>query len=152
MYVWSSSALSAEYGSAGHGYQSCSWSAEQEKLCFFPCPRSRLRILSRETGSAVPPRVSPLILHSPRDLSRLPRRQRPFIYYTVNRAIGPVPSLSGHVVAYRWRSLPRGRRRRPSSLLKLALVTGAAFSGNKYSITVDQMLRAPLFFHTTTQH
>ena len=29
--------------------------------CFFPCPRSRLRIWSRETGSAVPSRVSLLI-------------------------------------------------------------------------------------------
>ena len=31
--------------------------AEQGK-CFFSCPRSRLRIWSRETGSAVPSRVS----------------------------------------------------------------------------------------------
>ena len=30
----------------------------------FPCPRSSLRIWSRETGSAVPSRVSPLILHA----------------------------------------------------------------------------------------
>ena len=31
---------------------------------FLPCPRSRLRIWSRETGSAVPPLVSLLILHT----------------------------------------------------------------------------------------
>ena len=39
--------------------QSCLWSAEQGKL-MFPCPRSRLRIWSREIGSAVriPSRVS----------------------------------------------------------------------------------------------
>ena len=37
--------------------------AEQRKL-FFPCPLSRLRIWSRETGSAVPSRVSPLNLHN----------------------------------------------------------------------------------------
>ena len=30
----------------------------------FPCPRSRLRIWSRETDSAFPFRVSPLILHA----------------------------------------------------------------------------------------
>ena len=36
------------------------WSAEQVKLKF-PCPRSRLRIWPRETGSAVPSRVSLLI-------------------------------------------------------------------------------------------
>ena len=29
-------------------------------------------------------------------------------------AIGPVPSLSGHVITYRWRSLPRVRRNRAS--------------------------------------
>ena len=52
----------------------------------FPCPRSRLRIWSRETGSAVPSRVSLLIIHTQaesgaysRDYSRFPRR-RPFIF------------------------------------------------------------------------
>ena len=39
---------------------SCSWSAEQENIKF-PCPRSRLRIWPRETGSAVSSRVSLLI-------------------------------------------------------------------------------------------
>ena len=38
----------------------CSWSAEQGKL-IFPCTRSHLRIWFRETGSAVPSRVSLLI-------------------------------------------------------------------------------------------
>ena len=50
------SALPAEYGSIGYGCQSCSWSV-------FPCLRSRLRIWSPETGSAIPSRVSPLFLH-----------------------------------------------------------------------------------------
>ena len=56
----------------------------------FPCPRSRLRIWSRETGSVVQSRVSLLILHTyaksgaySRDSSRFPRR-RPYIY-TANR-------------------------------------------------------------------
>ena len=86
---------------------------------YFPCPRSRLRIWSRETGSAVPPRVSPLILHTraefgaySRDFYRFPRRLPLFI---LSIAIGPVPSVSGHAIAYRWRSLPRGRRRRACS-------------------------------------
>ena len=39
-------------------------SKRENKKGFFPCPRSRLRIWSRVTGSAVPPRVSPLILHT----------------------------------------------------------------------------------------
>ena len=42
------------------GCQSWKWSAEQGKS-IFPCPRSRLRIWSHETGSAVPSRVSLLI-------------------------------------------------------------------------------------------
>ena len=33
---------------------------------YVPCPRSRLRVWSRELGSAVPSRVSLLILHTHR--------------------------------------------------------------------------------------
>ena len=61
------------YGSTGLGCQSCSWSAGQGNR-------------SRETGSAVPSRVSLLILYTQaesgpysRDSSRFPRR-RPLIY------------------------------------------------------------------------
>ena len=54
---------SAGYGSTGYGCQSCSWSAEQRKY-IFPHLRSRLRIWFRETASAVPSRVSLLILHT----------------------------------------------------------------------------------------
>ena len=107
----------SEYGSTGSGGQSsCSWSAEQGKL-FFPRPRSRLRIWSCETGSAVPSRVTPLILHTQADSdenthgSRFPPA-RPHIPST---AIGSVPCLSGHATAYRWCSLPRVRRHRASS-------------------------------------
>ena len=46
-----------------------------------------------------------------RDSSRVPRR-RPFMKPPY--AIGSVPSLSGHAIAYRWRSLPRVRRHRAS--------------------------------------
>ena len=63
------------------------------------------------------------------------------ISYNVN-AIVPVPSLSGHVMAYRWRSLPRVRRHRASSLV--VPVTGAAFS----VITMDHFLCASLFPHS----
>ena len=69
------------------------WSAQQGKL-LFPCPRSRLRIWSRETGSAVPSRVILFILHNQaessaysRDSSRFQRR-RPFIYTTANHHRG----------------------------------------------------------------
>ena len=44
----------------------------------FSCPRSRLRIRSRETGSAVfPLRVSPLVLQTRGDLSPSPCAGRP---------------------------------------------------------------------------
>ena len=62
---------------------------ENYVVVFFPFPRSGLRIQSRETSSAVPSRVSSLILHTPRlnlvlvtDSShsyRFPRR-RPYKY------------------------------------------------------------------------
>ena len=42
-----------------------------------------------------------------RDSSRVPRR-RPFMKPPY--ATGSAPSLSGHAIAYRWRSLPRVRR------------------------------------------
>ena len=48
-----------------------------------------------------------------RDSSRVPRRC-PVIYFKPPYAIGSVPSLSGHAIAYRWRSLPRVRRHRAS--------------------------------------
>ena len=48
-----------------------------------------------------------------RESSRVTRRC-PFIYLKLPYAIGPVPSLSGYAIAYRWRSLPRVRRDRAS--------------------------------------
>ena len=71
-------------------------------------------------GSPVP--RQPVHLHTQaesgayllRDSSRVPR-PRPFIYLKPSNAIGSVPSLSGHaIIAYRWRSLPRGHRHRAS--------------------------------------
>ena len=46
-----------------------------------------------------------------RDSSRVPRR-RPLNYFKPPYVVGSVPSLSGHAIAYRWRSLPRVRRHR----------------------------------------
>ena len=51
------------WASTRYGCQSCLWSAEQGKWNF-PCPRSHLRVWSRKLGSAVPSRVSLLILHT----------------------------------------------------------------------------------------
>ena len=77
--------------------------------CIFPCPRStRLRFWPRETSSAVPSRVSLLILHTQaesgaylRDSSGFTRR-RPFTYLKPSYAVGSVPSSSGHAIVYRW--------------------------------------------------
>ena len=74
-------------------------------------------LVSRDGFSRPVPR-QPTHLHAQaesgaylRDPSRVPRR-RPIIKPPY--AIGSVPSLSGHAIAYRWRSLPRVRRHRAS--------------------------------------
>ena len=56
-------------------------------------------------------------------------------------AIGSVPSLSGLAIAYIWRSPPRVRRQRASSLMVVP-VTGAAFAGHHVPINI------PIFSHT----
>ena len=77
-------------------------------------PRSRLRIWSSETGSAVPCRVSPFILHTHAesgayswDSSHFSRRRK----HKPSTAIGSVPSLSGPAIAYPLCSLPPRVRR-----------------------------------------
>ena len=108
-----------------------------------PCPRSRLRIWSREAGSAVPCRVIHLKAESgaySRDSPRFPRR----CLFTTPIAIESAPSLSGHAMAYRWCSLPRLRRHRASSH------QGSSSNGCCLfrCIIMDQFLCASLFPHT----
>ena len=72
-----------------------------------------------------------------RNSSRVPRR-RPFIFFKPPDAIGSVPSLSGHAVAYRWRSLPRVCRHRackPQGRSKRVL---------PWQVTMDQLIYATL--------
>ena len=91
------------------------WPAEQVKL-HIPCPRSRLRTCwSRETGSAVPSRVSPLILHIQAESGAYSRFRDGAHTYILPTAIGSVLSYSGRVIAYRWCLLQRVRRHRVSS-------------------------------------
>ena len=59
--------------------------------------------------------------------------------YIPSYAIGLVPSLSGHAIAYRWRSLPRVRRDRASSL------QGSSSNGFCLCIIMEQLMCAPLF-------
>ena len=75
-----------------------------------------------------------------RDSSRVPQR-RPFIDTKPPYAIGPVPSLSGHAIAYRWRSLPRVRQHMASN------AQGSFERVLHWQVTIDQLLCASLF-HT----
>ena len=70
-----------------------------------------------------------------RDSSRVPRR-RPFMKPPY--AIGSVPSLSGHAIAYRWRSLPRVRQHRASK------PQGSSERVLPWQVTMDQIY-SPLF-------
>ena len=70
-----------------------------------------------------------------RDSSRVPR-WRPFMKPPY--AIGSVSSLSGHAIAYRWRSLPRVRRHRASK------PQGSSERVLPWEITMDQLIVASL--------
>ena len=70
-----------------------------------------------------------------RDSSREPR-WRPCMKPLY--AIGSAPSLSGHAVAYRWRSLPRVRRNRASKL------QGSSKRVLPWQVTMDQLMCASL--------
>ena len=80
--------------------------------------------------------------HSPhsRYFSRLPRR-RSFIYLKPPSAVGSVPSLWGHAIAYRWRSLPRVRRHKASS------PQGSSTNGCYFFVTMDHFFHVSLFSH-----
>ena len=104
-----------------------------------PCVPENL--VSRDGFSRPVPR-QPAHLHTQaessaylRDSSRVPRR-RPFMKPPY--AIGSVPSLSGHAVAYRWRSLPRVRRHSASK------PQGSSERVLPWQITMDQLIFASL--------
>ena len=116
--VWSS--LSADWASTWYGCQPCSGSAEQGKWRF-PCPRSRLRVWSRELGSAVPSCVSPLIHHTRAESGAYLRDSNPLSCFPLRFpleppcAIGLVPSLSGHAMVLPMASTSENRHRASSS-------------------------------------
>ena len=104
-----------------------------------PCVPENL--VSRDGFSRPAPR-QPARLHTQaesgaylRDYSRVPRR-RPFMKPPY--AIGSVPCLSGHAIAYRWRSLPRVRRHRASK------PQGSSERVLPWQITMDQLIFASL--------
>ena len=113
----------------------------------FPCPRSCHRIWSRETGSAVPSRVSLLTsilrlnLVLPYGIPPEFTRRRPFIYFKPPYDIGSVPCLSGRAIACRWRSLPKVRRHRASK------PQGSSERVLAWQVTMDQSI-CPSLSHT----
>ena len=72
-----------------------------------------------------------------RDSSRVSRRH-PFIYLKPPYAIGSVPRLSGHAIAYRWRSLPKVRRHRASK------PQDSSECVLPWQVTMDQLIIASL--------
>ena len=70
-----------------------------------------------------------------RDFFRVPRR-RLFLYSKPLYAIGSVPSLSEHTIAYRWHSLPRVRRHRASK------PQGSSERVLPWQVTTDQLICA----------
>ena len=106
-----------------------------------PCVPENL--VSRDGFSRPVPR-QPAHLHTQaesgaylRDSSRVPRR-RSFIYFKPPYAIGSVPSLSGHAIVYRWRSLPIVRRHRASK------PHGSSERVLPWQVTKDQFICASL--------
>ena len=104
-----------------------------------PCVPENL--VSRDGFSRPVPR-QPAHLHTQaesgaylRDSSQVPRR-RPFMKPPY--AIGSVPSLSGHEIAYRWRSLPRVRRHRAIK------PQGSSERVLPWQVTMDQLIFASL--------
>ena len=91
-----------------------------------PVPRQRAHLHTQaESGAYL------------RDSSRVPWHC-PFIYFKPPYAIGPVPSLLGHAIAYRWRSLPRARRHKASK------PQGSSKRVLPWHITMDQLICASL--------
>ena len=113
---------------------------------------SSLIIWCRETDSAVPSPVSPLILHTQAEhgaYSRAPLKCPAFRdgvhRFILSTAIGSISSLSGHAIAYRWRLPPKVRWHKPV-ILKFARVRGAAYFQVKPRTNTNKY--APLFSHT----
>ena len=108
---------------------------------YFPRPCLRLRVWSRETGLAVLSRVSLLISILGLNLLVLPYGIPPE-FRGASIYLESVPSLSGHAIAYRWRSLPRVRRHRASK------PQGSYKRVLPRQVTMDQIICASLS-HTT---
>ncbi|CAM9384195.1 unnamed protein product [Ascophyllum nodosum] len=107
---------------------------------YFPVPvRAREFGLARRVRQSRPA-CQPAHLHAQvesgaylRDSSRSQRRC-PFLYLNRPYAIGSLPSLSGHAIAYRWHSLPRVRWHRASK------PQGCSKQVLPWKVTIDQSI------------
>ena len=102
-----------------------------------PCVPGNL--VSRDGFSRPVPR-QPAHLHTQAESGllagfRVPRRR---LFMIPPYAVGSVPSLSGHAIAYRWRSLPRVRRHRASK------PQGSSERVLPWQVTMDQLIYASL--------
>ena len=106
--------------------------------------------VARRVQLSLPRQPTYLIVHTQaesgaysRDSSRFPRGVH--FLFKPPYANGSVLSLSGHAIAYRWRSLPRVHRHRASSHLKVVPVTGVLpFCRSSWTNSC-----APLFSHNS---
>ena len=94
-------------------------------------------LVSRDGFGSSAPRQPAYLYTQAESSSRVPR-WRSFIYFKPPYAIGSVPSLSGHAIAYRWRLLPRVRRHRASK------TQGSSRRVLPWQVTMDQIICASL--------
>ena len=149
MHVLSSHII-AEYKSTAIGCQSCPWSAEQGNFSLPPFAPENL-VFTRQVW------LYRLVLACSFSIQTLnlvlthgipPEfRGGVHIFLPAPHTIGSVPSLSGHAIAYRLRSLRRVRWHRASS------PQGSSGDGCCLCITADQMLLcSSLFPHPLLVH
>ena len=115
----------------------------------FPCPRPRLRIWSRETGSAVPTRVNPLILHTQAESDWLvlthgiPPASRDGVHLSIPpTAIGSVLSLSSTQLR------TDGVHRQESAGTGPVVLEVVRVTDDALQVLPQANLCAPLFLHT----
>ena len=129
-HIWQSMDQPGKVANPAHGQLN-------RKMNILPSPYVPENLVSRDGFSRSVPR-RPAHLHTLaesgayiRDSSRVPRR-RPFMKPPY--AIGSVPSLSGHAIAYRWRSLPRVR------LYRASKPQGSSERVLPWQVTKDQLI------------
>ena len=118
----------------------------RENGIFRPC--LCLRFWSRELGSAVSSRVSPLILHTQAESGAYLREPTAPSHVPLRFLLEPlcaigliVPSLSGHAIALPMAFTTENRQRSSNS-------QGSSINGNSFQVTPWTNYCTPLFSHT----